>query len=75
MDKETKKLVKALEAEGYTFKACSSGHTQIFTPDGDFVSGLAGSPSEYRGWANTLSRIKRIGGHIYANGTLTPVED
>jgi hypothetical protein len=75
MFKDRKKLVKALREKGYEVRERKSGHAQIFTPAGEFVSGLAGSPSEYRGWDNVLARIKRIGGHVYTDGTLTPISD
>jgi len=74
MDKETKKLVKALEDAGFEVRAHKSGHATVYSPDGEYVSGLAGSPSEYRGWANTLSRIKRVAKMIYRDGKLYPCE-
>lgn len=74
MDKDTKKLVKALEDNGYEVRMRSSGHATVFAPSGDYVTGLAGSPSERKGWSNVLSRIKRVGGHVYADGKLIPVE-
>jgi hypothetical protein len=74
MNKEINKLVRALEAANFRVKPCGTGHAQVYAPSGEFVTGLASTPSEYRGWANTLARIKRIGGFVYRDGTLTPVD-
>ena len=37
------------------------GHWLVRNANGDFVTTLAGTPSEYRGWKNALAKLKRAG--------------
>jgi hypothetical protein len=59
MDKDTKKLVKAVEEAGFEVRYTSDCHPIVFTAKGEYVTKLATSPSDRRGLTNALSRLKR----------------
>lgn len=46
--KEFKGIAKQLRALGYQFEARKTGHIAILTPEGKFVWGMAGTPSDHR---------------------------
>ncbi len=37
------------------------GHLGVFTAEGEHVTDLAGTPSEYRGAKNALARLRQAG--------------
>lgn len=61
MEKDTRKLLKAAEAQGFTWDLTKSGHPRVYGPDGAFVTTLASTPSERRGWLNGLAKLRRAG--------------
>ncbi len=61
MRKDLRDVLKACEEYGFEVRVRTSGHAQVFTADGEFITGVACTPSEYRGWQNMLSRLKRHG--------------
>jgi hypothetical protein len=61
IDKDIKKLVKACGDQGFTVRYRKSGHPAIYRLDGSHIVDLASTPSEYRGWANALAKLKRAG--------------
>lgn len=60
VDKDTKKLVKALKAQGFTVEPTTKGH-QMVTKDGTFVTVLAGTGSDRRGQRNAIAAARRHG--------------
>lgn len=60
MKKDIKKVIEALEQQGFTCSTNRRGHTHV-TKDGVHVTWIAGSPGEYRGWQNMLAALRRAG--------------
>lgn len=60
-DKEIRKIVRLLEKQGFIVNERTSGHYEVRTADDEYVTDLAGSPSEYRGWLNMLADLRRAG--------------
>lgn len=59
MRKDLVKLLERCEEQGFRIKATRKQHLQIFSPTGEFVTGVASTPSEYRGWHNMMAQLKR----------------
>lgn len=60
MDKDMKKLIKALESQGFEIRFTKKGHVTVGR-DGKIVATLAGTASDWRGGRNALARLKRAG--------------
>ncbi|SDD41906.1 hypothetical protein [Auraticoccus monumenti] len=60
MNKDTKKVIKALEEQGFTCITNRRGHTHV-SLDGVHVTWLAGSPSDHRSWKNAIAALRRAG--------------
>lgn len=61
MDKDLRKLLKAIEDAGYTVQINRKGHAEVFSPDGAKITTFAGTPSDRRSTLNALSPLKRRG--------------
>ena len=61
MDKDLRKLLKALEDAGYEPVETKKGHWIILDRDGRRVTTFAGTPSDHRSWLNSLAPLKRRG--------------
>lgn len=61
MNKELKKLVALLESQGFDVQPTRKGHYTVRNALGEYVTTLAGTPSEYRGGRNALAALKRHG--------------
>lgn len=60
MDKELRKLVKALEAQGFEVVPTARQHLMVFA-DGKAVATISGTASDWRSIRNALARLKRAG--------------
>lgn len=60
MNKELKAIVKALNNQGFETIVRKNGHVAVFKDD-DYVATFGGTPSDYRGWRNSLSKCRRRG--------------
>lgn len=60
MNKDLKKVLAALDEQGFTVKTTKRGHVLVLK-DGRAVTTLAGTPSDRRSWLNGLSHLKRAG--------------
>ena len=60
MDKDMKRIIRALEDQGFDVKRTKSGHHRV-TLNGRYVTTLAGTPSDRRGLLNALAAAKRAG--------------
>ncbi len=60
MDKDTRKLIRELERQGFAWKRSGKGYPLVYR-DGRFVTKLAQTPSDRRGWKNALSALRRAG--------------
>lgn len=61
MNKDTRKLLAEAERQGFTVKVSRKGYPMVYAPDGTFVTKIAQTPSDRRGWQNALSALKRAG--------------
>ena len=61
MDKDLRKLIKALEADGYQIVIAKSGHIKVYDEAGRMVAVLSGTPSDWRSRRNELRELKRRG--------------
>lgn len=60
-DKELRRLIKALETQGFTVRATRNNHYQVRNAAGELVATLAGTPSDGRSWKNALAALRRGG--------------
>ena len=61
MGNDMTRLLQALEDQGFVVTRTGKGHWLVRNGEGDFVTTLTRTPSEYRGWQNALSRLRRAG--------------
>lgn len=56
-------VVALAEANGWRFEAPrrGSGHCRLYPPDGGRFVEMPGTPSDYRGHQNMLSKLRRAG--------------
>ena len=59
-DKEVKKLMKALEKQGFECEIGGSGHPKVYR-EGKFITSLPSTPSDWRSLKNALALLKREG--------------
>lgn len=60
MDKELRKLVKALEAQGFEVVPTARQHLMVLL-DGKVIATISGTASDWRSIRNALARLKRAG--------------
>jgi hypothetical protein len=61
MGNDMTRVLKALKDQGFVVTRTGKGHWLVRNGNGDFVTTLAGTPSEFRGWKNALAALKRAG--------------
>lgn len=61
MDKDLKRLLKEVEAQGFTVKFSKRGYPMVYKANGDFVAKLAQTPSDRRSWRNGIAALRRGG--------------
>ena len=60
MNKDLKKLTKALEDQGFSFRVSKRGHILVFNADG-LVATFSGTPSDWRSLKNSMAALRRAG--------------
>lgn len=60
MKKDTRALIKALQAQGFEVRTTRRGH-HLVTKAGLVVASIAGTPSDYRSIRNSLAALRRAG--------------
>lgn len=60
MDKDLKKIVKALTEQGFDVTITNKQHV-IVTNNGLFVTAFAGTVSDHRGYRNSISAARKHG--------------
>lgn len=60
MDKDLKKIRKALNAQGFTTELTKRGHLMVFK-DGRAVVTFSGTASDWRALKNALAKARRAG--------------
>lgn len=61
MASEQAKLLKALQAQGFTVHRTSKNHLLVRDARGKAVTTLAGTPSDLRSMRNAISQLRRAG--------------
>ncbi len=62
INKDTKKLLKVLEKEGWRVVYRSGGHITAYPPDKSIPGvTMASTPSDRRAWDNMLAQLRRSG--------------
>lgn len=60
MDKDTKKVIKAAEAQGFTVELSRKGHP-VFTKGGKLIATGSGTASDPRSIKNLIAQLRRAG--------------
>ena len=60
MDKEMRKLIKALEDQGFEIRFTKKGHVTV-GKDGVLIATIAGTASDWRAGRNAMARLARAG--------------
>ncbi|HEY9395933.1 MAG TPA: hypothetical protein VIP58_17405 [Nocardioides sp.] len=61
MNKDTRNLLKEIQRQGFEVKVSRKGYPLIYTADGTFVTKIAQTPSDRRGWNNAIAALRRAG--------------
>lgn len=59
--KNLERLIGVLVEQGFDVQRTRKGHFTVRTADGEYVTTLAGTPSDSRGTKNALSALRRHG--------------
>jgi hypothetical protein len=72
-NKDTRRLLDAIRAAGGTVEPHrgKDGHFKVYL-DGQYIGGIAGTPSDWRARANDIARLRRGGLNIDSKGRHTP---
>lgn len=60
MDKDLKKIVKALEAQGFVIEVTKKQHIMVFR-DGRAVATFSGTASDFRSMRNSIADARKAG--------------
>jgi len=60
MDKDTRKVLKEAERQGFEVRISRTGHPMVYR-DGTFVTKLASTPGDRRGLKNAIAALRRAG--------------
>jgi hypothetical protein len=60
MDKDMKKIVKALESQGFDVEVTRKGHLMVYR-DGRLVTTFSGTASDWRAMKNGIAKARRAG--------------
>ena len=60
MHRDMKKILKALEKDGYSITYSRNGHP-VIKKNGKHVAITSGTPSDWRSWKNFTQQLKRSG--------------
>jgi hypothetical protein len=60
MDKDTRKVLRAAERQGFEIRTSGTGHPMIYR-DGVFVAKAASTPGDQRGLKNLIAALRRAG--------------
>ena len=59
--KDTKELLKEAEGQGWRIEKTKGGHWRVFSPDGAGIVYVASTPSDHRGFKNTIAKMRQYG--------------
>jgi len=58
---EQRKLVKSLQKQGFKVTQTKKNHFKVYSPDGERVAFLGGTPGDHRSWKNQISILRHMG--------------
>lgn len=58
---DLRKLLKALEEQGFSVERTKAGHWLVRNPEGRAVATIAGTASDHRSMKNALAYLRRAG--------------
>jgi len=58
---DLRKILKALEEQGFTVERTKGGHWLVRNPEGRAVATIAGTTSDHRSMRNVLTYLRRAG--------------
>ena len=61
MKSDLRKLLKALEDQGFTVRLSTKGHYLVDKPSGVRICVIAGTTGDVRSLANAIARLRRSG--------------
>lgn len=61
MGSDLKRVIEALERDGFVVTRTRKGHYNVSTADGEWITTFAGTPSDGRGFLNALAPLRRRG--------------
>lgn len=65
MNKDQRKLVETLKAQGWEIHQLKNNHYRALPPDKTKpIVVIDSTPSDHRAWQNTISRLRRSGADI-----------
>lgn len=70
-DRDIDELRKHAVAQGWRYDTANTGHHRFYGPDKHTIVTFASTPSDWRGYQNSLSEMKRAG-YRPPNGSYTP---
>ncbi len=59
--KEIRRLVKALQSQGWRVEETKKGHFLAYAPNGVGLVTIPGTPSDHRSLRNTVSELRKHG--------------
>lgn len=60
MDKDIRKIIKALEKQGFSVEVSKKGHPMVYR-DGRLVATFSGTASDWRSMRNGIAKCKQAG--------------
>lgn len=63
-------LIQNAKGQGWRYDRATNGHHRFYSPDRKSIVTFASTPSDHRGWQNSLSDMKRAG-YVPPNGNYT----
>lgn len=61
MDKDTRKVLREAEKQGFTYSVTAKNHFQVRNPAGEIVAYLPSTGSDVRGMKNAIADLRKAG--------------
>lgn len=58
---DVNKILRELTKQGFTYRITGGGHYMVHSADGQFVTVMPKTPSDYRGRKNAIAALRRAG--------------
>jgi hypothetical protein len=61
MAKELDKLLRELKRQGFSYSKTRKQHYAVYSPEGELVATLSGTPSDWRSSKNSMAQLRAAG--------------